>query len=258
MPDTAIDDDDRDFVGSLARGLSVIRAFGHDAPRMTLSEVAARTGLTRAAARRFLLTLQSLGYILKEDNRFELTPRVLDLGFAYLSSRDLWEVATPYMEQVTERTRESCSASVLDGDDIVYVARVPTKRIMSIGLNVGARLPAFATSMGRVLMAALPPAALDAMLGRVEMPQLTVRTQTDRQRLAATIDIVRQQGFAVVDEELEEGLRSIAVPIRNKAGQVLAAMNVSGHASRTSVESLIRHTLPVLQDAAAAIRTALP
>lgn len=258
LPPSFLDAGDREFVGSLARGLAVIQAFGRDTQRMTLSGVAARTGLTRATARRFLLTLEALGFVARDGNLFELTPKVLDLGFAYLSSRDLWEIALPHMEQVTEATRESCSASVLDGDDIVYVARVPTKRIMSIGLNVGARLPAFATSMGRVLLAALPDDRLEARVAAMALPPLTPRTITDRAVLVEAVRRARTLGYAAVDEELEEGLRSIAVPIRNKAGAVLAAMNVSGQASRTSVEDMIATFLPALRRAAETVRAALP
>ena len=155
---------EREFVASLARGLAVLRAFSKDAREMTLSEVAQRTGLTRAAARRFLLTLESLGYVASDGRRFRLTPKVLDLGFSYLSSMELWDVAMPYMEEVSATIHESCSASVLEGCDIVYVARVPTKRIMSVALAIGARLPAITTSMGRVLLAHLADDALQQHL----------------------------------------------------------------------------------------------
>lgn len=249
---------DREFVNSLARGLSVIRAFSREAPEMTLSEVAARTGLTRAAARRFLLTLDRLGYVCSDGKRFRLAPKVLDLGFAYLSSMDLWDVAMPYMERVSDEIHESCSASVIEGCDIVYVARVPTKRIMSVALNLGARLPAVATSMGRVLLAHLPEAKAYERLASCPKTAFTRRTVTDPQALWAILEDVRAKGWCLVDQELEEGLRSIAVPLRNKRGRVLAAMNASGHASRVTPEEMVQRYLPVLQRAAAQIALALP
>lgn len=250
--------DDREFVNSLARGLSVIRAFSREAPEMTLSEVAARTGLTRAAARRFLLTLDRLGYVCTDGRRFRLAPKILDLGFAYLSSMDLWDVAMPYMEQVSAEVHESCSASVIEGCDIVYVARVPTTRIMSVALNLGARLPAFATSMGRVLLAHLPDAKARERLLTCPRRALTARTVTDADRLWEILLDVRAKGWCLVDQELEEGLRSIAVPLRNQRGRVLAAMNVSGHASRITPDEMIARYLPVLRRAAEQIARALP
>jgi IclR family pca regulon transcriptional regulator len=250
--------DDREFVNSLARGLAVIRAFSREAPEMTLSEVAARTGMTRAAARRFLLTLERLGYVCADGRRFRLAPKILDLGFAYLSSMDLWDVAMPYMEQVSEEVHESCSASVIEGCDIVYVARVPTKRIMSVALNLGARLPAFATSMGRVLLANLPEAKVLERLESCPLQAYTERTVTDPGALWAILEDVRAKGWCLVDQELEEGLRSVSVPLRNKRDRVLAAINVSGHASRVTPELMVERYLPVLQRAAEQIARALP
>jgi IclR family transcriptional regulator, pca regulon regulatory protein len=225
-------------VQSLERGLAVIRAFDAEHRDLTLSEVARATGLTRAAARRFLLTLVALGYVHFDGGRFSLRPRVLELGFAYLSSLSLPEVAQPYMEELVATINESSSISVLDDTDIVYVARVPTRRIMSITLAVGTRLPAYATSMGRVLLAALPDAELEERLARIEVRPLTKRTVKDHDALRRALDVVRRQGYAVVDQELEEGLRSGAVPIRDASGAVVAALNVSVHASRTSMPSL--------------------
>jgi IclR family pca regulon transcriptional regulator len=250
--------DARDFVNSLARGLAVIRAFSKEAPEMTLSEVAGKTGLTRAGARRYLLTLERLGYICTDGRRFRLAPKILDLGFAYLSSMSLWDVATPYMEQVSERTQESCSVSVIEGCDIVYVARVPTARIMSVGLNLGARLPAFATSMGRVLLAHLPEAKARERTATCPKKAFTACTVTDPDQLWAILQDVRCKGWALVDQELEEGLRSIAVPVRNKRGRVLAAMNVSGHASRVTPERMVEIYLPLLQRAVMQIAQGLP
>lgn len=249
---------EREFVASLARGLAVVRAFSKDAREMTLSEVAKKTGLTRAAARRFLLTLETLGYVVSDGRRFRLTPKVLDLGFSYLSSMDLWDVAMPYMEEVSATVHESCSASVLEGCDIVYVARVPTKRIMSVALSIGARLPAIATSMGRVLLAQLDDEALRQHLASCPVRRHTGRTVTSPAALQDILRAVRQQGWCLVDQELEEGLIAIAVPVRNKRGQVLAAMNVSSHASRITAEDVAGRYLPVLQQAAQRIALALP
>lgn len=251
-------EENRDFVASLAKGLSVVRAFGREAPEQTLTEVATRTGMSRAAARRFLHTLTALGYAELEGKRFRLTPKVLDLGYAYLASLSLAEIAQPFMEQVTAQVQESCSACVLDGGDIVYVARVPTKRIMSVSLSIGTRLPAFATSMGRVLLAGLSPAELDLTLSGVVLKPLTPRTVTDRAELERRLAEVRRLGYALVDEELEEGVRSIAVPLHNRSGRVVAAMNVSGHSSRVTPEHMVAAYLPALQGAAEDIERCLP
>ncbi len=248
---------EREFVASLARGLTVIRAFSRDAREMTLSEVAQKTGLTRAAARRFLLTLESLGYVASDGRRFRLTPKVLDLGFSYLSSMELWDVAMPHMEEVSAAIHESCSASVLEGCDIVYVARVPTKRIMSVALGIGARLPAVATSMGRVLLAHLDDDAQQQHLAGCPIRRHTEHTVTDPAALRDVLHAVRQQGWCLVDQELEEGLISIAVPVRNQRGRVLAAMNASTHASRKTPDEVESDYLPVLQQAARKIATAL-
>jgi IclR family transcriptional regulator, pca regulon regulatory protein len=246
-----------DFVQSLERGLAVIRAFDAEHRELALSDVARATGLTRAAARRFLLTLVKLGYVHFADGRFSLRPRVLDLGYAYLSSLSLPEVAQPHMEALVAKVNESSSISVLDDTEVVYVVRVPTHRIMSITLAVGTRLPAYATSMGRVLLGALDEQELDERLSRIEIRPLTARTVKDERTLRETIATVRKQGFAMVDQELEEGLRSAAVPIRNASGEVTAALNVSVHASRASMAALRRDFLPHALDAAAAIEADL-
>jgi len=196
-----------DFVQSLERGLAVIRAFDAEHRELALSEVARLTGLTRAAARRFLLTLVKLGYVNLSQGRFSLRPRVLELGYAYLSSLTLPEVALPHMEQLVAKVNESCSISVLDDIDVVYVARVPTRRIMSITLAVGTRLPAFVTSMGRVLLAGLPDEELEERLARIEVTPLTSRTVADKDELRTILAGVRRQGYAATDQELEELLR---------------------------------------------------
>jgi IclR family transcriptional regulator, pca regulon regulatory protein len=237
------------FVQSLARGLSVIRAFDAGTPALTLSDVARRTGLTRAAARRFLLTLADVGYVRFDGRLFSLSPRVLELGYAYLSSLSLPDIAEPHLEWLVGQVGESSSMSVLDGDDIVYVARVPTSRIMTVAINVGTRFPAYATSMGRVLLAGLDPEALEEYLKQADLRPLTPSTVADAESLRAVLDGVREQGWAMVDQELEAGLRSIAVPVHDRAGSVTAAVNVSAHVSRISKETARRRLLPTLREA---------
>jgi len=246
-----------EHVQSLARGLSVIRAFSATAPRLTLSDVARATGLTRAAARRFLITLVDLGYVRSDGRLFALTPRVLELGYAYLSSLSLPEVADPHLERLAAEVRESASVAVLDQEDVVYVARVATTRIMRVTISIGTRFPAFCTSMGRVLLAALPPEALEAYLERADLRGLTARTLTQRSDLRRELEEVRKRGWAMVDQELEEGLRSLAAPIRDRSGATVAAVNVSTHASRTTLRQLSHDLLPPLLATAAKIEADL-
>jgi IclR family pca regulon transcriptional regulator len=245
------------FVQSLERGLAVIRAFDEANPERTLSDVARSTGLTRAAARRFLLTLSDLGYVRTDGRWFTLSPRVLELGYAYLSSLSLPEVAEPHLERLVAEVHESSSVSVLDGEDIVYVARVPTSRIMTVSINVGTRFPAYATSMGRVLLSCLPNEELEAYLQRVELRPLSPRTVTSREALRMELAKARSQGWALVDQELEEGLRSIAAPIRDRGGRTVAAVNLSAHASRMSIENGRRKLVPPLLATAARIEADL-
>lgn len=245
------------FVQSLERGLAVIRAFDAEHRELSLSEVARGAGLTRAAARRFLLTLVQLGYVTSAEGRFSLSPRVLELGYAYLSSLSLTEVAEPHMEELVSSVNESSSISVLDDTDVVYVVRVPTRRIMSITLSVGTRLPAYATSMGRVLLAALPPDELEARLDRIQLRPLSPHTITNRAEFRDVLTRVAKQGYAAVDQELEEGVRSVAVPIRDASDTVVAALNVSVHASRSTMAAMRRDFLPLARRAAAAIETDL-
>ncbi|WP_250037251.1 IclR family transcriptional regulator domain-containing protein [Paractinoplanes maris] len=240
-------------VQSLERGLAVIRAFDARRPELTLSEVARICDLTRAAARRFLLTLADLGYVRTDGRLFSLTPRVLELGYAYLSSLSLPDVAAPHLERLVSQVHESSSLSILDGDDIVYVARVPTSRIMAVSINLGTRFPAYATSMGRVLLAALPPADLETYLDRVQPARLTAKTIVSATALRAELSLVRAQGYALVDQELEEGLRAIAAPIHDRAGVVHGAVNVSVHAARATVDVMRRRLLPPLLAATSAI-----
>lgn len=301
------------YVQSFARGLSVIRAFGADAPRQTLTEVAKRCGLTRAGARRILLTLQTLGYVRAEGRLFELTPKILDLGFAYLSSQPLWQFAEPQMLQLTGELKESCSIAVLDAQDIVFVMRTPTRKIFNEALGVGSRLPAWATAMGRVLLAALPPEELEARLpagllaagqtgsgsanpagmvgfsapaspaasassapapgasstvagsfpssfpatpsGALDSPANpstgngsdTVRSLDELRR---SLEQVRQQGWCLLDRELEEGLATLAVPIHGRQGRVVASIALHAQTSRTSPQLLLEQGLPKLQETA--------
>jgi len=239
------------YVQSFARGLGVIASFGAAAPRQTLTEVAQRTGLTRAGARRILLTLEALGYVAAEGRHFALTPKILDLGFAYLSTLPLWNVAEPVMEALVAEVGEACSAAVLEGSDVVYVLRVPTaNKIMSINLGVGSRLPAFATSMGRVLLAGLDAAELDRRLRAAPLTAHTPRTVTDPAALKALIHEAGRRGWCLVDQELEEGLISLAAPVHDRAGRAVAAMNVSGQVNRTSPEHMKGVVLPKLLAAA--------
>jgi IclR family pca regulon transcriptional regulator len=246
-----------DYVQSLERGLAVIRAFGAEHPELRLSDVARATGLTRAAARRFLLTLVRLGYVRQDGSSFSLRPRVLELGYAYLSALSLPEVAQPHMETLVGEVNESSSVAVLDDLDIIYVARVPTRRIMTITIAVGTRLPAYATSMGRVLLAGLDPEALDERLDRIEIEQLTPTTVRDAKTLRQRIDQVREAGWAAVDQELEQGVRSAAVPIRDATEAVVAALNVSVHATRMTMQALRREIVPRLLRTAEAIEVDL-
>jgi IclR family pca regulon transcriptional regulator len=246
-----------DYVQSLERGLAVIRAFGAESPELRLSDVARATGLTRATARRFLLTLVKLDYVRQDGSIFSLRPRVLELGYAYLSVLSLPEVAQPHMEALVGEVNESSSIAVLDDLDIVYVARVPTQRIMTITIAVGTRLPAYATSMGRVLLAGLPSEALEECLERVEIEPLTPMTVPDPDALRDRIERVRNAGWAAVDQELEEGVRSVAVPIRDATGRIAAAMNVSVHATRMTMQALRREVVPRLLRTAEAIEVDL-
>jgi IclR family pca regulon transcriptional regulator len=243
-----------EFVQSLARGLAVIRAFDAEHTDLTLSEVARQTGLPRAAARRFLHTLVELGYVRADSGRFSLRPKILDLGYAYLSSMSLPELAAPHLEELVERVHESSSMSVLDGDEVVYVARVPTRRIMTVAINVGTRFPAYATSMGRVLLAARSDEWLDGYFASTKLRSLTEHTIADAAELRAELLRVRQQGWALVDQELEDGLRSLAAPVRDG---VVAAVNVSTSALRRGLDRVVADLLDPLLDTARRIEADL-
>ncbi|MFB8268082.1 IclR family transcriptional regulator C-terminal domain-containing protein [Streptomyces sp. NPDC055955] len=247
----------RDFVESLARGLAVLTAFGPGRAELNLTDIAAATGLARATARRALITLEHLGHVASRGRSFRLTPRVLALGFPPLSHLTLAEIATPHMRALSAELHDSVSLTVLDGDDIRYTARVATSRVMSVNIAVGTRFPAFATSMGRVLLAGLDPAERAAFLARADLTPLTPRTVTGADRLGALLDDVRHQGHALVDGELEEGLRSVAVPVRDLAGQVVAAVNVATHSSRRDLARVTDEVLPALLAAASRIEADL-
>lgn len=248
---------DPNFMTSLARGLSVIRAFTEREPNLTIADIARITGLPRAAARRCLLTLQQLGYAGTDGRTFFLRPKILALGYSFLSSAPLATILDPLIERVSTQVQESCSAAVLDEDEIVYIARAATKRIMSVGLNVGSRLPAYCTSMGRVLLAALPEPELDAYMKRVALKPFTDKTIVTADMLLRELERVRGRGFALVDQELELGLRSIAVPVRTASGSVVASLNVSAQAARVTCPEMEAQFLPPLKCAAEEARVLL-
>jgi IclR family transcriptional regulator, pca regulon regulatory protein len=241
------------YVQSLERGLAVIRALSAPGAGLTLTEVARAAGLDRAAGRRFLHTLVGLGYVRNDGREFSLTPKVLELGYAYLASLTLPDIVQPHIERLVEEQHESSSVSVLHGPDIVYVARVPIKRIMRVAVFVGTHFPAYATSMGRVLLAGLEPERCERLVASLELAPLTEHTITDRDVLLAEIERVRERGWAMVDEELEEGLRSVAVPIRDRTGRTVAAVNMSCQTGRTPLEEVEDRLLPALLIAAGRI-----
>jgi IclR family pca regulon transcriptional regulator len=228
----------REFIQSLERGLGIIRAFGPHAPEQTVSELAATTGLTRATARRFLITLIELGYIESDGRIFRLTPRVLELGYSFLSGLGFPDVALPHLERLVAEVDESSEASVLDGPDIVYVARVPSTAVITLTVNVGARMPAHATSMGKVLLAELDDAALNRYLAETTLKAYLPGTVTEPAALREQLQRVRQAGYAIVDRELEEGLIAIAAPVHDRSGKAVGAINLSTHMMRRSVDSV--------------------
>jgi IclR family pca regulon transcriptional regulator len=250
---TASAERETDFVQSLQRGLAVIRAFDAENPALTLSDVAKITGLARAAARRFVLTLVELGYMRADGRLFRLSPRVLELGRPYLTTLSLPEIAGPHLRDFVEEVQESSSVATLDGTDILYVAHVSAKRIMSVSVPVGTRDPAFATSLGRALLAGQGDETLAAMLEGMQLPKITDATIVEPKALLAELQQIRRQGYVLVDQELEEGLRALAVPLHGEQGEVTAAVNVAVHASRWSIERILEELLPRLREIAAAI-----
>jgi IclR family pca regulon transcriptional regulator len=250
-------DGNPDFVLSLARGLTVIEAFQERPDGATVGDIAARTGLSRAAVRRLLITLELLGYASHNGPVYRLGSRVLRLGFSFLSSNSLSALASPILEEITATVHESSSLSILDGDEIVYLARSVARRVMSVGLSIGSRLPAYCTSMGRVMLAALSPEELGDYLKRAERKPLTPNTIWAKRALVAELQRVRNQGYALVDQELEIGLRSLAVPVRTRAGSVVGAINTGVQAARVTKEEMLERFLPVLREAAERLAMAL-
>jgi IclR family pca regulon transcriptional regulator len=249
---------DPSFMTSLARGLAVIRAFSDQRRTLTIAQISHKTGIPRAAVRRCLYTLKQLGYADADANNFSLKPKVLTLGYSYLSSTPLTVSALPYLNQISRTLNESCSLAVLDEDQVLYVARSATSRIMSVALNTGSRLPAYCTSLGRAMLAWMPEDALDAYLARVELKAMTDRTVVSAARLKEILGDVRRQGYAVIDEELEVGLRSIAVPVRGASGNVIAALNVGAQAARVTSRQMKEEFLPVLLRGAQELAVLLP
>jgi IclR family pca regulon transcriptional regulator len=241
---------DKEFMATLAKGLAVIRAFGAERPRLTLSQAAAAVGLSRATARRVLRTLGQLGYVAQEGREFSLAPRVLELGFAYLAAQSWIDRALPLMKALSEDIAETCSASVLQGPEIVYVARVQTRRIMTSAIALGARLPAWHTAMGRVQLGFLPDEELWRRLRATRIEPFTPSTITDLRALVERIKEDRERGFSIVDEELEKGLRSISVALTTRRARPIGAIEVSAHANRTTRNEMRERFLPRLREIA--------
>jgi IclR family transcriptional regulator, pca regulon regulatory protein len=242
-----------DFIEALARGLDVIRAFQPRQPVMSLAAVAGAAGLARPTARRILITLEQMGYVRGVSGGYELTPRVLELGMCYVLSRSLWEVARPHMEALVTRTHESSSIAQLDGSDIVYVTRVAVPKIVGLAVTIGTRFPAMQTSLGKVLLAALPPEEAERVLAEPSRSGIHPRVVPDREQRAAALREVRARGWALTDEELAAGIRSVAAPLRDGDGRVIASLNVNTHAAETPVEVLTGDYLPLLLQTAGAI-----
>jgi IclR family pca regulon transcriptional regulator len=242
-----------DFIEALARGLDVIRVFQPRQPVLSLTAVATAAGLARPTARRILLTLEELGYVRAADGGFELTPRVLDLGMSYVLSRGLWEIARPHMESLVARTGESSSVAQLDGSDIVYVSRVAVPKIIALAVTIGTRFPAMPTSLGKVLLAALPPDEAERVLAEPTRSGIVARWQPGPAERAAVLREVRARGWALTDEQLAPGIRSVAAPLRDGEGRTIAALNVTVHAAETTVDVLTGEYLPLLLQTAGAI-----
>ena len=248
---------DGDIIHGLIRGLSVIECFDEDHARMSITDVAQRTGLERATARRCLLTLAHLGYATYDGKFFQLTPRVLNLGHSYLATTPLPRLIQPFLDELSHATSESTSAAVLEGTDILYVARASTRRVMSINLAPGARLPAYCTSMGRTLLAALPQQEARAILDRSDLVAYTPRTKADIETITLELGVIAAQGFAVIDQELELGLCSIAVPLLDAHGKVVAAINIGAQTARAPVSRMIAQFLPLIRNVQTEVRPLL-
>ncbi|MGP1395952.1 MAG: IclR family transcriptional regulator domain-containing protein [Inquilinaceae bacterium] len=249
---------ERDYVSSLARGLEILRAFSKTRKKMTLSEVAAETGITRAATRRFLLTLVREGYAATDGKLFDLTPQVLELGFSVLSRIATWDIAKPFLERLSEQIEESVSASVLDGFDVVYVSGAQFNRIISVGVSVGNRLPAYCTATGRVLLAGQPEGDWDAIVKAIKLEPRTQHTVTSKARFREILKETRAQGYSLVDQELEIGLLSIAIPLVTLSGRTVGSINVGCPSVRATPKDMVRRILPALQETGQQITQALP
>lgn len=249
---------DPSFMTSLARGLAVIRAFSDQRRSLTIAQISHRTGIPRAAVRRCLHTLKQLGYVDSEANNFSLKPKILTLGYSYLSSTPLTVSAQPCLNSISRTLNESCSLAMFDENEVLYVSRSATSRIMSVALNTGSRLPAYCTSLGRVLLAHLSPEALTHYFLKVELKAWTEKTVVSEARTREILDGVRQSGYALVEEELEIGLRSIAVPVRGASGNVIAALNIGAQATRVSAKKMKEEFLPVLLRGAQELSVLLP
>ncbi len=253
-----VSNNSKDFLKTLDKGLMVIKSFDNESPRMTLTQVASKTKMSRASARRFLLTLQDLGYVIKVDDSFQLTAKILEIGHQYLSNLNFIEVITPFMREVSRKLFKACSASILDDTDIVYVARIPSQhQILSVNLNIGSRLPAYCTSMGRVLLGNLNEEELNLYFEHAHLISHTSHTVTEVGKLRKLVSLVREDGYCIVNQELEENLCSVAVPVRTHQGEVLCAINVGMPVGKLKVRNITQDYLPVLQEAASKAETIL-
>ncbi|SMD20812.1 IclR family transcriptional regulator C-terminal domain-containing protein [Rhizobium sp. RU36D] len=252
------DENARDYVTSFARGLDVIRTFTRSKPRMTLSEVAEQADMNRAAARRFLLTLVREGYADLDGKYFSLRPKILELGFSALASMSLPEVVQPVLNDLADKLQESCFCVVLDGDSTVYIAAAKSRRVINVSIELGSRAPAYCMSSGRVLLGALKPEELDAVLEGLKLEQITDNTVTSKLKLRSAIREARAKGYSLVDQEFEIGLRSISVPVADRTGSVIAALNVCCPSPRYTMEDIVQKVLPALLDSASRITLSLP
>lgn len=247
----------RDFVSSLSRGLEILSSFSKTSRKMTLSEVAAETGMSRATARRFLLTLVREGYVVTDGKMFDLTPKVLELGFSVLSTIGVWDRARPFMERLSDQTGESCTAAILDGLEVVYVAGVQAHNIITVGITVGSRQSAFYTANGRVLLAAQPESHWDAIIKNAQLVPRTPHSVTNKTRFRDILEDVRDKGWSLVDQELELGLLSVGIPLRYRDGDLAGSINIAVPSVRATPEDMVEIYLPRLQDTADQIQKSL-
>ncbi len=260
-PEASLEDHEklssRDFVSSLSRGLSILSSFSHTSRKMTLSEVASETGMSRATARRFLLTLVKEGYVVTDGKMFDLTPKVLELGFSVLSKIGIWDRARPFMERLSHQTGESCTAAILDGLEVVYVAGVQAHNIISVGITIGSRQSAFYTANGRVLLAAQPEEHWDGIVNNARLVPRTEFSVTGKAEFRRILEQVKRDGWSLVDQELERGLLSIAIPLRYRSGDLAGAMNIAVPTIRATPSDMVETFLPQLRDTADQIQRSL-